>query len=197
MDAATTIQQRQRVRFDVLRRQIFEEMSQTAARWRLAWIVPFNVFTLAVLIARGEPTGRALIQSAGFPESYNGSYGLQWNAGAALASNVDIGVNILESDGTLSDTWRLFGSTGDTRINIPFFSDIEGQTLTPPLSATSIFETGNWQTVANFTLNNGDTFTWQFRSDVPEPAAWALMVVGFAGLGVALRSRRRNIAATA
>ena len=139
----------------------------------------------------------ALIQSVGFPESYNGSYGLQWNAGAALASNVDIGVNILESDGTLSDTWRLFGSTGDTRINIPFFSDIEGQTLTPPLSATSIFETGNWQTVANFTLNNGDTFTWQFRSDVPEPAAWALMVVGFAGLGVALRSRRRNIAATA
>ncbi len=62
MDPSTPLQQRQRARFDALRRQIFEEMGQTAARWRLAWIVPFNVFTLAVLIARGEPTGRALIQ---------------------------------------------------------------------------------------------------------------------------------------
>jgi hypothetical protein len=30
---------------------------------------------------------------------------------------------------------------------------------------------------------------------VPEPAAWALMLTGFAGLGAALRSRRRPLAA--
>ena len=30
---------------------------------------------------------------------------------------------------------------------------------------------------------------------VPEPATWAMMLVGFAGLGVALRSRRMRAAA--
>ena len=35
-------------------------------------------------------------------------------------------------------------------------------------------------------------------SSVPEPAAWALMLVGFGGLGAALRSaRRKRVAATA
>jgi hypothetical protein len=34
-------------------------------------------------------------------------------------------------------------------------------------------------------------------SGVPEPAAWALMLAGFAGLGLALRKARRNRAASA
>ncbi|THD63706.1 MAG: PEP-CTERM sorting domain-containing protein [Phenylobacterium sp.] len=34
-------------------------------------------------------------------------------------------------------------------------------------------------------------------SSAPEPAAWALMIVGFGGAGAALRSRRRQVAAAA
>jgi hypothetical protein len=34
-------------------------------------------------------------------------------------------------------------------------------------------------------------------SSVPEPATWAVMLVGFGGLGVAMRSRRKQAAATA
>ena len=32
---------------------------------------------------------------------------------------------------------------------------------------------------------------------VPEPASWALMLVGFGGLGAVLRRQRRAVAATA
>jgi hypothetical protein len=35
------------------------------------------------------------------------------------------------------------------------------------------------------------------NSAVPEPATWAMMLVGFAGLGTAMRSRRKSVAAAA
>ncbi len=40
-------------------------------------------------------------------------------------------------------------------------------------------------------------FSVTFASGVPEPAAWALMLVGFGGLGAALRSARKGRAAFA
>lgn len=41
-------------------------------------------------------------------------------------------------------------------------------------------------------ITNGDgDFIIKSSGGVPEPAAWALMLVGFGGLGAALRSRRR------
>jgi PEP-CTERM motif len=36
-----------------------------------------------------------------------------------------------------------------------------------------------------------------FAAGVPEPATWGLMIAGFGGLGVALRARRRTVAAAA
>ncbi|HMC96002.1 MAG TPA: PEPxxWA-CTERM sorting domain-containing protein [Polyangia bacterium] len=32
---------------------------------------------------------------------------------------------------------------------------------------------------------------------VPEPASWALMIIGFGGLGAGLRRTRRNVASAA
>ena len=39
--------------------------------------------------------------------------------------------------------------------------------------------------------------TFDITSSVPEPASWALMLVGFGGIGAAMRSRRRVAAAVA
>src|SRR5579864_9516329 len=54
----------QRARFDALRRKIFDEIGQSGAKWRLAWVVPFNVAVIGLLAWRGEPLARVLIQSA-------------------------------------------------------------------------------------------------------------------------------------
>jgi signal transduction histidine kinase len=52
----------QRARFDALRRRVFDEMGQGATRWRLTWQLPMNVAVVALLVFRGEPWPRALVQ---------------------------------------------------------------------------------------------------------------------------------------
>jgi signal transduction histidine kinase len=54
----------QRARFEALRSRVFDEMGRGAARWRLTWILPFNVFVLVLLVARGESHERAFVQCA-------------------------------------------------------------------------------------------------------------------------------------
>ena len=43
----------------------------------------------------------------------------------------------------------------------------------------------------------GDNTAYQLLGGVPEPAAWALMLTGFLGAGVALRGQRRRVYAAA
>jgi signal transduction histidine kinase len=57
---------RQRARFDALRQQLFAEMGCAAARWRLVFIVPFNLLVLVLLALRGFPVERFAIQTAAF-----------------------------------------------------------------------------------------------------------------------------------
>ncbi|MGO9839117.1 MAG: ATP-binding protein [Polyangiaceae bacterium] len=60
---ATAREQHQRARFEALRGRIFDELGQASARWRLTWILPFNVLVVALLVIRGESTSRAVVQS--------------------------------------------------------------------------------------------------------------------------------------
>lgn len=130
---------------------------------------------------------------AGGYDAYFGVLG-----GAFLVSDFDIKANVFEPGGLVpSDTWRLLGVAGNPAFELKVHTDTNGVTPPPLAGAPSIFETGDWQTMAAFTVNNGDQYTFQFRSDpgsaVPEPAAWALMIVGFGGLGAVLRSKRRRL----
>ncbi|MCX5807737.1 MAG: hypothetical protein NT010_16980 [Proteobacteria bacterium] len=123
-------------------------------------------------------------------EHYVGGYGL-WHG--AFTSNVSIKTNIYEPNGrTLSDTWEISGVANQNTVMIAFFSDTEGGPgLTPLQYGYPIDETGDWQTVGYFSVSNGDTYTWQFRSDVSEvplPATILLFAPGLAGLA-AIRRR--------
>jgi signal transduction histidine kinase len=53
---------RQRARFEALRRQLFADMGCAVAKWRLAWVIPFNVSVLGILATRGMPPVRVAIQ---------------------------------------------------------------------------------------------------------------------------------------
>jgi hypothetical protein len=87
---------------------------------------------------------------------------------------------------------------------------LNGVELAPPgLLALAGGATTQWSTISvpTFTAKAGDvlTFSAEGTSDslggyvdnitlsaVPEPATWAVMLMGFGGLGVAMRSRRRQ-----
>jgi MYXO-CTERM domain-containing protein len=63
MRPATARELHQRARFEALRTRIFDELGRGAARWRLTWILPYNVFVVALLVARGESGTRAILQA--------------------------------------------------------------------------------------------------------------------------------------
>ena len=52
----------QRLRFEALRRRVFSEQEEGSARWRLTWMVPFQVGIVALLVLSGESRGRAVAQ---------------------------------------------------------------------------------------------------------------------------------------
>ena len=54
----------QRARFEAVRRRVFSELEQGSARWRLTWLLPFQVFVVGLLISRGESSPRAVLQVA-------------------------------------------------------------------------------------------------------------------------------------
>ena len=131
------------------------------------------------------------------PEDYFLFYGL-WPDGISntLTSSFDLRFNIYDADGvTLSDTWEIQGNQGDSRFFTPFHSDTEGVPLAPLPDATSLIETGGFQTVFEFDVSNDDHYTLQFVSDeervVPEPATLLLFGTSL-GMGALRRRLKRQ-----
>jgi signal transduction histidine kinase len=52
----------QRLRFEALRRRVFDELEEGSARWRLTWMLPYQLSVVALLILRGESHARAAAQ---------------------------------------------------------------------------------------------------------------------------------------
>jgi signal transduction histidine kinase len=57
---------RQRARFEAVRRRVFSEMQDAASRKRTTMMVPFHVIVIAILAARGAPAARLGIQIGAF-----------------------------------------------------------------------------------------------------------------------------------
>jgi hypothetical protein len=120
------------------------------------------------------------------------------------------------SDGTLSQT---FSDTAGQGLVVSFWLDAVGDDpsdfsatfdgTTTLYSASDPSTDGVWQQFTfDVTGTGSDTLQFAFRDDsayialdnvsvagVPEPAAWALLLTGFAGVGLALRRRTRLLRA--
>lgn len=58
--------ERQRARFEAVRKRVFEEMKSMASRWRLALMVPFHLLVIGILATRDFPRDRLAIQILAF-----------------------------------------------------------------------------------------------------------------------------------
>jgi len=138
--------------------------------------------------------------SGGFSFIYSGVSGIV--GGHVLVQNV---TNLLS--GVFTNAWMQGGGTSGsanlaaTSGSASYTSDIELFTGAKPnsdefafnlLDVTPGFGATVGKALNSFRANGGGNFSFLAT---PEPAAWGLMLVGFAGLGLAMRARRRTAAA--
>jgi len=134
-----------------------------------------------------------LIQSVDVgANGYNAHYGL-W--AGTLVDAVDFDFNgYIAGSGDIGVTWRIAGNAGDQSLVFPFHSDYEpGPLVALPSPDLQLTISGDWQTVLEFDVSNGDHYTWEFRSQVvavPEPETYALMLGGLGVLAWVARRRK-------
>ena len=119
-------------------------------------------------------------------------------SGATLIASFDNQFNYYDADGvTLSDTVEISGTAGNNFFQVVFISD-EANPVALPGGGVNI-ENGSFQPgVLSGVVSNGDFYNIEIASsDAPEPATWAMMLLGFGGLGAAMRSNRRKQALVA
>ena len=98
---------------------------------------------------------------------------------------------------TGGEEWAVFGSnTAGVHGSSPLLTGTsETSHLLPGLGSYKYYDFVE----SNFTAGQGNNFLIHqlTTAGVPEPASWAMMLIGFGGLGATLRSRRRHAGATA
>lgn len=104
-------------------------------------------------------------------------------------------VFLTEAGGGFSDAFTLTRDPATDQVNAYFMSDgATASEIAQFITATrtiSLPETGNWQDVSDF-FGQSPGFA-QIISEVdaiPEPATWAMMILGFGLVGASLRRRR-------
>jgi hypothetical protein len=115
-----------------------------------------------------------------------GTFGTLTSQFADLTTGTGFGVSTVSSSPTLA-----FGT--------PLFMLPTGY-----ISGTGLFATATWNnsTIASLgltpgtytTLFNNQTVTLRILPGVPEPATWAMMLIGFGAIGAAMRRRNSRLA---
>jgi hypothetical protein len=143
---------------------------------------------------------------SGGPLSQPGDYWTVDQTGLDAATNVNLVAAYIGFTGGGTPTYSIFGgySVGSNPVPGETGTGFVDDPLTPPYHAGSgpLPELGSfispWDYLDDTGINSADvtgyTEALEFApvSAIPEPATWAVMLVGFGALGGALRSRRRS-----
>ena len=150
--------------------------------------------------------------SSSLPSSIYGSFAMNDSVGPSSISNVDIHATLPLSNGPFSftfdevifpvDTWSVgylwFGAKGFGAGDTHFFmfvtydtnsndgSYLIGRGFNAHQSEISVIGVNNWQGI-----------TGRMTPAVPEPSTWAMMILGFGGVGYMTYRRRKTAALTA
>jgi hypothetical protein len=112
-------------------------------------------------------------------------------------NNTDGGLySIIASTSTIGGTMTGISLSGAG--GAPVFASVVGSAKSLDL-LTDYLASGNYRLTFTGTAPAGGgvasgNFTF-LRQGVPEPATWGMMLIGFAGIGLAMRSRRRPVLA--
>ena len=130
--------------------------------------------------------------TGGFTVTHTGAFEDTWTfgplpAGLASASLISIGFDAFEdinfSNVTLNGTPLTLVNTGP---------------LSSAFTASELFSSGGINTlIVSGTSGAGATYSgtinYRLTGAVPEPATWALMILGFGAVGAAMRRRKTNV----
>ncbi|MDB5423435.1 MAG: hypothetical protein JWQ29_851 [Phenylobacterium sp.] len=162
-----------------------------------------TTFTSSMTVTPGHPATLAVGPGTWTQTGLNGSFSFIYNGPSQFYGTIFVanGSNLLS--GTVTESWiQGAGGTGSNNVTIgnggslTYTSDFETFANSIPGKNEFAFNLLGGNIVADpgaalrsFGANGGGNFSFQ---TVPEPGTWALMIMGFGGVGVLLRNRRRQ-----
>ena len=160
------------------------------------------------LLAAGAAVAALMVGGAAQARVFDFSYSGPGVSGEGQFITTPDGADYLITDVTgVANGEAITGTSGyasaDNLLSFPTepFVDFSGIAFSTATKDWSIGYTGTaYGIVDSISDPSGDCCgitPLAFTVGVPEPATWAMMLVGFGGLGVAMRSRRRQFAAAA
>jgi len=138
----------------------------------------------AVLASASSASAASILNGYGYGVGYDGAIALVTNDSTAAYSDVVInGVDLGALAAGATSAWvglgdNEYGSNGPFGVSVTQF----GQTF----SGTFVDQYGDVDCYC------GPTVIGTLSNAVPEPATWALMLIGFGGMGMMLRSPRKQ-----